>query len=169
MKLPGRQINNLFMLWHCGYRPVLLPSDNNINVKFMHLTCSAFVAPSLWLILAATLPPLPDVATTKPHTRISWERLKPPINTSLQRNPLVRAGWVTVNSCVDAWDRQRYSDDATNWRVPVLNTERAILHKFKRFVVRCTVHIRCHIRECVNKSSSKMSPTTGRGGPRGSG
>ena len=157
------------MLWHCGYRPVLLPSDNNINVKFMHLTCSAFVAPSLWLILAATLPPLPDVATTKPHTRISWERLKPPINTSLQRNPLVRAGWVTVNSCVDAWDRQRYSDDATNWRVPVLNTERAILHKFKRFVVRCTIHIRCHIRECVNKSSSKMSPTTGRGGPRGSG
>lgn len=154
MKLPERKVNHLFMLWHCAHRPVLLPLDNNINAKFMHLTCSAFVAPSLWLILAATLPPLPDVATTKPHTRISWERLKPPINTSLQRNPLVRAGWVTVNSCVGARDSQSYSDDATHWHVPVLNTERATLHKFKHFVVLCTVYMRCYFRECVNKSSS---------------
>jgi len=55
---------------------------------------------------------------------------------------------------VGARDSRRYSDDATNWHVPVLNTDRATLHKFKHFVVLCTVYIRCYIRECVNKSSS---------------
>lgn len=53
-----------------------------------------------------------------------------------------------------ARDSQRYSDDATNWHVQVLNSKRATLHKFKHFVVLSTVYIRCYFRECVNKSSS---------------
>lgn len=54
---------------------------------------------------------------------------------------------------MDARDSQRYSDDATNWHVPVLNTERATLHKFKHFAVLRTGYIR-YFRKCVNKSSS---------------